>query len=106
MEWLLSSIPLVQYQWARQLGGITSDVVKGVAFDSSGNVFVSGAFSSAVNFGSGPSLVSAGQNDGFLAKYSSANVLQWVDRFGGTGAEVADSVAVDTTGYVLSTGSF
>jgi hypothetical protein len=94
------------YQWARQLGGITSDTVMGTAFDSSGNAFVSGAFSSSVNFGSGPSLVSAGQNDGFLAKYSSANVLQWVDRFGGTGSEVANSVSVDTTGYVLSTGSF
>lgn len=94
------------YQWSRQLGGILGDTVNGIAIGPSDVVLVTGSFQSAVNFGGGPSLVSAGSTDGFLAKYSSANAYLWAERFGGGSGDNGNYASVDTTGYILTTGSF
>ena len=62
-------------------------------------------FLAGANFG-GPTLVSAGLWDGFLVKYTSAGAFIWSERFGGPSNEIGLSIAVDTTGYILSTGYF
>ena len=100
-------------QWAAQQGGAGSDIVNGIAIDSSGNVFVSG------NFGSNPltlynangtsfatTLANSGGNDGFVAKYNSAGVVQWAARQAGTLADHALNTAVDSSGNVFVSGYF
>ena len=93
------------HQWSQRFGGIGSDEGNKVAVDASGNVVATGIFASTVNFG-GATLVSAGNDDIFLAKFNSAGVHQWSQRFGSTNIDTPEDVAVDPAGNVLMSGSF
>ena len=69
----------------------------GVAVDTSGNPLITGASSGTINFGSGP-LTSAGSTDVFVAQLNPATGLAtWSDLAGGTGPDVANSIAFDPT---------
>ena len=76
--------------------------------DSSGNVYLTGAFSSpSISFNGGSTtLTNAGIQNIFLAKFDTNGNPQWSKSFGGTGADMAQSVAVDSNGYVYLTGTF
>ena len=91
--------------WSRRMGGTGNDGVRGIAVDRSGNVFVTGYFQNAVDFGGG-ALSSAGLNDIFVAKYSATNGFLWAKRFGSTGDDEGFGVAVDGNGDVLVTGVY
>lgn len=91
--------------WSQRFGGANVDNGIAIAVDASGNVLVTGLFSSTVDFGGTP-LVSAGGNDIFLAKYNASGVHQWSKQFGSTGLDVGNAVAVDGSGNVLVTGQF
>jgi hypothetical protein len=72
----------------------------GVAVDSAGNVYVSGAFETELNFGGGISLKStAGETavsgDAFLAKYNSSGAIQWAQSAGGADGGFYWHVALD-----------
>ncbi|MBS1630342.1 MAG: T9SS type A sorting domain-containing protein [Bacteroidetes bacterium] len=80
-----------------------------VVLDGSGNIYVTGGFHGTVDFAPGSNTVnktSAGGTDIFIAKYSSAGVLQWADQIGGSGDDEAFSIALDGNGYVTVGGSF
>jgi hypothetical protein len=64
-----------------------------------------GYFNGTVNFGGG-NLVSAGSTDVFVAKFNAAGVHLWSQRFGSTGQEGGDSVALDALGDVFVAGYF
>jgi len=91
--------------WSRRFGSTGSDRGFGVGVDSSGNVYVTGNFAGTVNFG-GSALVSAGNADIFLAKYSSAGAHIWSKRIGGTGADVGNAISVKSDGTFAITGYF
>ena len=93
------------HQWSQRFGGASFDVGYAVAVDGSGNVIVTGYFNSTVNFGGG-NLVSAGVEDIFVAKYNASGVHQWSQRFGSTGFDAGQAVAVDGSGSVAVTGLF
>ncbi len=94
------------WMWARGLGNNSLDgFTHGVATDAAGNVYVVGQFQGTATFGI-TTLTSIGDYDGYLAKYNAQGVLQWLRRFGGSGADVARSVAVDAAGDMYLTGSF
>jgi hypothetical protein len=79
------------------------------AVDSSGNSYVVGGFAGSTDFdpGSGTTnLSSAGARDAFLAKYSSTGALLWAHRFGGSGTDLADAIARDSSGNLYIAGSF
>ena len=80
--------------WRQARGGTGFEVGHGIAVDGSGNVLVTGTFTDTADFGTG-ALRSAGEGDVFLAKYTSAGAPVWSKRFGGTGSEIAYSVAAD-----------
>jgi len=94
------------FQWTRQAGGTGRDNGLGVAVDSSGNVLVAGHFSTtAATFGS-TTLTSAGGDDLFVTRLSSAGVFQWARRGGGSSTDHGLGVAVDSSGNALVSGSF
>jgi DNA-binding response OmpR family regulator len=98
-----------EFGWVRDLGGPSGAQAVGnaVARDSQNNIFVVGNFIGTVNFG-GTSLSStpSGGKDIFIAKYSASGSLLWVKRFGATGDDIAQGVAVDSAGNIIVTGSF
>ncbi len=100
----LSGCAAPGFLWAKQAGGTNGNSSgQAVAYDSSGNCFVTGLFSGA--FGN-PSASSSGLFDVFLAKYDSLGNLVWVSTGGGDGYDYGYGMAVDVDGNVLVTGSF
>jgi hypothetical protein len=91
--------------WAKNVRCGGPDIGYGIAVDQSGSVFVVGAFAGSADFGAGY-LLTAGNNDIYLAKYSSAGAYLWAKRFGGSGQDSGAAVAVDGNGDVAITGNF
>src|SRR5262249_36134175 len=68
--------------WAVDFGGSgTFEEPGGLAVDGAGNVYVTGLFEGTAAFG-GVSLTSAGGDDVFVAKLTSAGTVAWAKRFG------------------------
>jgi hypothetical protein len=95
-----------QVQWFRRFGGAGSAACRSAAFDSAGDVFVTGRFDGEVELGFGLRRT-AGVNDLFLVKLSGRDgTPQWAHAFGGSGDDIGRDVAVDSSGTVLLTGHF
>jgi hypothetical protein len=93
------------FQWARRCGSIGTDIATGVAIDSANNIVVVGYFGNTVDFG-GTSLTSAGSWDIFVVKYNPSGTLLWAKRFGGTGGETCNGVALDAADNIFITGYY
>jgi hypothetical protein len=91
--------------WSQRFGGEHWAASSSVAADASGNVFLAGSFSGAVNFGGGP-LVSVGSEDVFVVKFDPSGSHVWSRQFGDTCYTGTRSVAVDAAGNVFLAGSF
>lgn len=97
--------PTGSYLFDRTFGGASEDLLRGVAIDSSGNVYAIGYFIGTVDLGGGP-LVSAGGRDVVIASWTSDGTLRWANRYGGTTDQIGLGIAVDSAGAVLVTGYF
>jgi len=97
--------PTGAHLWSQRFGGLGVEEPRSVAVDPSGNVILTGKFEGTVDFGGGD-LVATGFHDIFLAKYDPTGTHLWSQRFGGTGAAKAESVALDDSGNVFITGDF
>jgi hypothetical protein len=97
------------FAWAKSWGGTDYDGVSGLKVDSSGNVYTTGTFYGTADFdpGTGVSnLTSAGGYDVFISKLNSDGSLAWAKSWGGTVYDYANSLEVDSSGNVYSTGTF
>jgi hypothetical protein len=98
--------------WAEAFGAADVDFVNAVAIDSQGNVIVTGGFADTVNFAEpGAPMKTKTANmdkndDIFVAKYTSAGKLVWVQAFGAGGDDVGAGVAVDATDNIVVVGRF
>jgi len=96
--------------WARQqdAGGTSSDNAVNVTADAGGNVIVTGYFEGAdITFGT-TTLTNAGARDFFIVKYDPDGNVLWAKQqdAGGTGNDVGQSVAADTSGNVIVAGNY
>ena len=90
--------------WSKRFGDAESQSPLSIAIDSAGGMVVAGNFDGSVDFGGG-SLVTAGASDVFLAALDDQGDHRWSKRFGDSVNQNAGSVAFDTSGNVLLTGS-
>jgi len=92
-------------EWVQQLGGAGFDGVADGELDGSDNFYLTGTFNNTLMAGS-LSLVSAGGQDGYLAKYSAQGAPQWLQALGGPGTDAWNDVGLDASAYPYVTGFF
>jgi uncharacterized delta-60 repeat protein len=81
-------------QWQRRLfgAGSSQDIARGIATDSSGNVYICGSGNAA------------GTYDIYVAKYDTSGTIQWQKRLGSASDDNGTGVAVDSSGNVYICG--
>ncbi|MCP4711952.1 MAG: hypothetical protein GY869_25305, partial [Planctomycetes bacterium] len=98
------------YGWTRQIGGSSTYNGCGVAVDNIGNIYVTGPFSSTVNFaadfGGSDFKTSAGFDDIFVTRINADGSYGWTRRMGAASFDNGLGIAVDGSGSVYITGSF
>lgn len=96
-----------QCQWAHKIAGTNSDYAYGIDLDNSGNIYISGNYSSSIiNFNNGIALSNSGSLDIFIAKYNNNGLCQWAQKIYGSSAEYAYSVALDNNNNLFITGHY
>ncbi len=90
--------------WARKAGGSADDHGHAVATDPSGNVYVTGHFSSTDAIFGANQIASVGQDDVFTAKYDGNGNALWVRRAGGSGFDVGNAIFADAGGVYVTGG--
>lgn len=81
-------------QWQRLLAGASADTARGIAVDSSSNLYIIGETYSE----------GAGSSDFLLTKYNSSGTIQWQVLLGGASGEIGYSVAIDSADDIYVTG--
>ncbi|MDI3527883.1 MAG: large repetitive protein [Tenuifilum sp.] len=91
--------------WINTIGGSGGDSPDAIVVDSYENVYITGFYQGTCDFGSGNTLTSNGGNDGFIAKYNSDGVFQWVvDAANGTANERVSAIALGKDGNLYVAG--
>ena len=108
--YLIKYSPLGTPLWVATMYTSTFSHGFAVATDSSGNVFMTGNYASAPTFynpdrSSTITLPFLSSTDIFVAKYSSAGIVQWAAQITGGGGDHGYGVATDSGGNVLVTGT-
>ncbi|CAN5360482.1 hypothetical protein BH09BAC3_BH09BAC3_09950 [soil metagenome] len=99
------------FVWAKQLGNNTGRInSRAVTTDAAGNVYLTGEFEVTVDFdpGTGVSNLtenSSGSSDIFVLKLDIDGNFVWAKGMGGSGGEIGNSISVDASGNVYSTGT-
>ncbi len=91
------------------MGGTSSDIGNSNAIDNSGNIYTIGSFAMTVDFdpGSGSyNLASAGYEDIFIQKLDANGNFIWAKSMGGTSHDIGNSIAIDNSGNIYTTGDF
>lgn len=96
-------------EWAKRIGGSSSDRARGMAVDAAGNVLSSGYYSGTVDFDPGPgvlNLTSTGGSGIFISKLDATGNLVWAKSISGTAGVSPMNMAIDLSGNVYITGGF
>ena len=98
------------FQWAKNIGGTSTDQPVNMVLDAVGNVYVSGYYSSTTlnipGFTQETLTNSSGGTDIFILKYLADGTPQWAKSIGGTGNDRPVNMVLDTAGNVYVTGYF
>jgi hypothetical protein len=101
--------PSGNFVWAKQMGGTGNDECYSIAVDGNGNVFTTGIFRNTADFDPSAStynFTSAGLADIFISKLDASGNFVWAKQIGGTSMDDGNSIALDGSGNVYTTGDF
>jgi hypothetical protein len=97
-----------EFQWANTIGGTDYADVRKIKANMDGNVFITGHFYGTANFndaGTAYNLTSVGAgDDAFCAAYNPTGTMIWAVRFGSSGNDGGEQLAVDDLGNVYASG--
>ncbi len=97
------------FVWAGQLGGIGDDRGLSITIDASGNIYLTGYFNNIADFDPGIgvyNITASSFDDVFVCKLDIAGNFVWAKAFSGNGYEYGQSIDVDLSGNVYTTGYF
>ena len=97
--------PAGKVSWVVSGGGPQYDIPYSIAADSAGNCYVAGAYKHMITVG-GVTIKAKGASDAFVLRLGPTGNVIWARTLGGSADDVADEVAVDSSGYVHVTGYF
>ncbi len=95
--------------WAKKMGGTSSDMGKAIAVDATGNVYLTGHFSTTADFDPGVginNLTSAGSWDAFVCKLDVNGDFVWAGSLGGLSFDMGNGIALDAANNVVVVGHF
>jgi len=100
--------PNGNHLWSKHFASPQAAAAGGVALDTLGQPTVVGNFTSSVDLGGGSLTATGGQqgNNAFVAKFDAAGNYLWARSFGDGTGDTPDSVAIDSTGAAVLTGTF
>lgn len=90
------------FSWANQLSSESYDSPVDMAIDAQNNLYLTGTFADTIET---PFLAPNGQQDVFVAKYSSGGSLQWISKVGSNGYDAVSSIALDAQANSYLAGS-
>ena len=96
--WVAKYSPNGSLLWIQQLGTLSFDYSYGVATDSQGNVFISGATTGVL------AASNRGKIDAWVAKYSPNGSFLWTRQLGTSSDDYSYGVATDSRGNVFISG--
>jgi len=91
--------------FSKSFGGSAYDYPAEVRFAANGDIVVAGFSTGTIDFG-GPPLTSSGGADIVVAKLDAAGNHIWSKKFGSTGSQRCQSMAIDASGNIWLTGDF
>lgn len=96
------------WAWARTAAGAGNEEATDIVADGSGNVYVTGYFTSTVMAAGGSTVTNpaSGSSQFFLAKYDRAGTLLWLRSAGGSDDDRGTALDVDGNGNVYVCGNF
>ncbi len=100
---------LGNYMWAKNMGGSSDDVPSSIVIDASNNIYSTGYFNSVADFDPSATtfnLTSAGSYDVFVLKLSASGSFLMAKGFGGTNNEAGNSIAIDASNNIYTTGYY
>jgi hypothetical protein len=86
--------------WVKLAGGVGDDASAAVVLDGNSNAYIVGSYRNSATFDT-ITLTSVGNDDGFIAKYTSSGNAIWAKTFGSTSQDVANALAIDGAGNLL-----
>ncbi len=92
--------------WVKQIQGSGFDYVKSMTSDANGNIYLVGAFTGIINFGSGSSAGPSVGSDIWFGKFTSTGSLIWAHGLVGGDDDFGWDIALDNSGNVFITGYF
>lgn len=90
--------------WAKSAGGSSYDFAKSVAFDPTGNVMITGYFTSPTLKIGTTTLTNAGDADAFIAKMDANGDPVWLKAIAGNKNEYGNGICTDGLGNIYFTG--
>ena len=93
-------------QWAKSFGKKGDENINGVSVDLSGNIYITGNFSSDTVYFDTSKVISDGSANIFIAKLDLFGDVLWAKYAGGTKDDKSMAIATDSVGNIAITGYF
>jgi biopolymer transport protein ExbD len=98
-----------EYVWSKSFGGSGAETITSIALDSDNNIYTTGSYTGTVDLdpnAAADNFVAVGGTDIFINKLDANGNYVWSTSFGGTSADKGTSLVVDSSGNVITTGTY